>query len=130
MKAAKKAINMTDISKTIAEQTELKPERVMAVFDALVKQKKIKKQNKCAVLDLLMLKLKHKQNKCAVLDLHKLGKCLSVWSHREFEAAHNEMMAAHQAMKGVIVKSGRSFRSQHLNLAEKAQADFYRGGWV
>ena len=37
MKAAKKAMNipMNDITKAIAEQTELKPERVEAVFDAL-----------------------------------------------------------------------------------------------
>ena len=46
MKAKKKTIHMTmdDITKAIADQTEMKPERVQAVFDALVEIAKAKVQ--------------------------------------------------------------------------------------
>merc|ERR1711943_77399 len=62
MKAAKKAMNMTDISKTIAEQTELKPKSVKAVFGALVEiaNAEVKKTEKFAIPHLATLKLKHK----------------------------------------------------------------------
>merc|ERR550514_1704283 len=62
MKAAKKAMNMTDISKTIAEQTELKPKSVKAVFGALVEiaNAEVKKTEKFAIPHLVTLKLKHK----------------------------------------------------------------------
>ena len=61
VKAAKKAINipMNDITKAIAEQTQLKRYRVQAVFDALAEIAKanVQKTDKFAIPDLVLFKL-------------------------------------------------------------------------
>ena len=134
MKAAMKATK-TKAMMAIAEQTELKPERVQAVFEALVKQKMLKKTDPCAILDLLTLKLKHKPRVAAkpgararahgrcmkaaqkAMNMTEAKKAMKA-AHKELKAAQKAMMAAQKAMMAahqVVMAATKA-----MNIAEEA----------
>merc|ERR1712188_127565 len=62
MKAGKRAMNMSAMSQTIAEKTELKPKNVRAVFNALseIAQAEVSRTQKFTIPHIVTLKLKHK----------------------------------------------------------------------
>ena len=112
VKAAKKAINipMNDITKAIAEQTQLKRYRVQAVFDALAEIAKanVQKTDKFAIPDLVLFKLVEA----------KAGKRMMFfkwWSTRKAKRATTKSMTACDLANMDMVEANKAWTTAELS---------------